>query len=40
MLQHGLKELNGNKIVVPSRIIEKPNRDFLEVRYQRFRNAS
>ena len=40
MLQHGLKELNGNKIVVPAKKIERPDKDFLEVRYQRFRNAS
>lgn len=40
MLQHGLKELNGNKIFVPSKEIEKPNPDFLDIRYQRFKNAS
>ena len=40
MLQHGLKELNGNKIFVPTKKIEKPNRDFLDIRYQRFKNAS
>lgn len=40
MLQHGLKELNGNKILVPSKKIEKPNPDFLDIRYQRFKNAS
>ncbi len=40
MLQHGLKELNGNKIFVPSKQIEKPNPDFLDIRYQRFKNAS
>ncbi len=40
MLQHGLKELNGNKIFVPTKKIEKPNRDFLDFRYQRYRNAS
>jgi len=40
MLQHGLKELNGSKIFVPSKNIEKPKPDFLDVRYQRFRNVS
>jgi putative restriction endonuclease len=40
MLQHGLKELNGNKIFVPTKKIEKPNRDFLDIRYQRFKNVS
>ena len=40
MLQHGLKELNGNKIFVPSKKIEKPNPDFLDIRYQRFLKAS
>ncbi|HCY76729.1 MAG TPA: HNH endonuclease [Ignavibacteriales bacterium] len=40
MLQHGLKELNGNKIFVPTKKIEKPNPDFLDIRYQRFLKAS
>ena len=40
MLQHGLKELNKNKIFVPSKRLEKPNPDFLDIRYQRFKNAS
>ena len=40
MLQHGLKELNKNKILVPSKRLEKPNPDFLDIRYQRFKNAS
>ncbi len=40
MLQHGLKELNGKKIFVPTKEIEKPNKVFLDIRYQRFRNAS
>jgi len=40
MLQHGLKELNGSKIFVPSKNIEKPKSDFLDIRYQRFRNVS
>jgi len=40
MLQHGLKELNGNKIFYPSKKIYRPNKEFLEIRFQRFRNAS
>ena len=40
MLQHGLKELNKNKIFVPSKRLEKPNPDYLDIRYQRFKNAS
>lgn len=40
MLQHGLKELNGNKIIVPTKQVEKPNPDFLDIRYQRFLKAS
>ena len=40
MLQHGLKELNGNKIYYPSKKIYRPNKEFLEIRFQRFRNAS
>lgn len=40
MLQHGLKELNGIKIIVPTKQIEKPNPNFLDIRYQRFLKAS
>ena len=39
MLQHGLKELNNNTIILPSHKRNWPNRDFLEIRYQRFKKV-
>lgn len=39
MLQHGLKDLDKHKIFVPIKTNEKPKKEFLEIRYQRFRNA-
>ncbi len=39
MLIHGLQRLHGTKIIVP-RITElRPNREFLHIRYERFRAA-
>lgn len=40
MLQHGLKELNNSKIFLPKHKIDYPNKEFLDIRYQRFRDAS
>jgi len=40
MLIHGLIELHHSKLIVPRNELSKPNREFLEVRYQRFKNAS
>jgi putative restriction endonuclease len=40
MLKHGLIELHGNKLIVPSKEIYKPNREYLDLRYQKFKNAS
>lgn len=40
MLQHALKGLHSNKIILPNHKREYPNKDFLDVRYQRFKNAS
>ncbi len=41
MLRHGLQELQGNKLlVVPSRRAQRPNAEFLAVRYEQFRSAS
>jgi putative restriction endonuclease len=40
MLRHGLQELNGSKLVLPSRIINRPDRDRLELRYRKFLDAS
>ena len=40
MLQHGLKGLHTSKIFLPKHKVDYPNKDFLDIRYQRFRNAS
>lgn len=40
MLQHGLKAMHGEKIVVPSRVSERPNRDLLARRFERFLNVT
>lgn len=40
MLQHGLKGLHNAKIFLPQHKIDYPSKDFLDIRYQRFRNAS
>jgi HNH endonuclease len=39
MLVHGLQELHQKKIILPLRTELRPNRDFLDRRYQRFRVA-
>ncbi|MCK4798638.1 MAG: HNH endonuclease [Spirochaetes bacterium] len=39
MLQHGLKGLNNNKVILPSYKRNWPNRDFLGIRYQRFKKV-
>ena len=40
MLQHGLKGLQSTKIFLPRHKTDYPNKNFLDIRYQRFRNAS
>lgn len=40
MLKHGLQGLHHQAIVVPSREEQKPNRQALEQRYQRFRSGA
>ena len=40
ILQHGLKELNNSKLIVPASQKNWPNRDALAWRYERFMNAS
>ncbi|OXR39781.1 hypothetical protein B7C42_08146 [Nocardia cerradoensis] len=40
MLRHGLQEMNGRKLFVPSRRQHKPSRDRLAVRYDEFKAAS
>jgi putative restriction endonuclease len=39
MLRHGLQELNGRQIHLPRRRSERPQRELLEQRYERFRAA-
>ena len=39
MLKHGLQELDGARLTLPSRKIQRPNRDFLAERYDRFSAA-
>jgi len=39
MLQHGLKEMNGTQLVVPSKRESRPDKDGLEERYEEFRSA-
>ena len=40
MLQHALKGLHSNKIILPNHEKDYPNKSFLDIRYQRFRDAS
>ena len=39
MLQHGLQGLQGNHLVVPHAPTNRPNPNFLEERYELFRQA-
>lgn len=39
MLQHGLKELHNSKIYIPKLVVNRPNRDYLDIRYQKYLNA-
>ncbi len=39
MLEHGLKGLHGSRLIVPRRAEQKPDRELLDLRYQRFRSA-
>jgi len=39
MLQHGLKELHNKKIILPRKQESWPDRDFVNWRYQKFRDA-
>jgi putative restriction endonuclease len=40
MLRHGLQEAHGSRLVVPHRSRDKPSREFLELRYVEFLQAS
>lgn len=39
MLLHGLKKLHSSNIILPKIKLEWPSKDFLEIRYRRFRKA-
>ena len=40
MLQYGLQATHGQPLVLPSRRAERPNPDLLQLRYERFQQAS
>ena len=40
MLQHGLQGFQGRRLVTPHRAGDRPNPDFLAMRYEQFRQAS
>lgn len=40
MLKHGLQELHGSRLILPTRLSDRPNRDFLAERFSEFRSAS
>jgi putative restriction endonuclease len=37
MLRHGLQAVHGSKIVLPRRVEDHPNRDYLSEQFERFR---
>jgi hypothetical protein len=39
MLQHGLKEMHGARLVVPAPESQRPNRSFLAERFERWKVA-
>lgn len=40
MLKHGLQEMNGQKLLIPSFAQSRPDPERLQVRYEEFKNAS
>ena len=40
MLRHGLQELDGSRIILPGRPVDRPDPDRLTVRFDEFRHAS
>ena len=40
MLKHGLQELYASKIILPGKTANRPNRDYLQERFAKFRAAS
>lgn len=39
MLRYGLQEVHGSRLVLPRREADRPNREYLAVRFDRFRAA-
>lgn len=39
MLRHGLQEVHGARLVLPRQVEQRPNREFLSERFERFRAA-
>lgn len=39
MLKHGLQEMNGHRIMLPRAPLNRPNPEYLELRYAKFRAA-
>lgn len=39
MLKHGLQEMNSLPLALPRRRADRPDRDLVEERYERFRTA-
>jgi putative restriction endonuclease len=40
MLRHGLQEMSGVRLTVPTSRVARPDPDRLEIRYERFKAAS
>ena len=39
MLQHGLKDMHGGKLILPKRTVDQPDRERLAIRFAEFQNA-
>jgi len=39
MLKHGLQGMHGQKIILPGRANQYPDKELLEMRYEKFRKA-
>jgi len=40
MLKHGLIDMHGSKLILPSKRNDWPNKEYLDFRYKKFKNAS
>lgn len=36
MLKHGLQEMHSSKIILPGKAANRPNRDYLQERFEKF----